>query len=169
MYGNRRVFWTARVAAASDRKYASAISFYSLLSPLLLWVVCVIIRWPVYRQWSFPPFISLLHREKHFSPHYYWYFKFTHFSFYLWFFVIFPFVKVFFFQFNPSILICIYNIFRFDHSTFDFLFFFFCQSFYGFKFYPSNKVYDFSFFNSYNNFKFVILLFISFFFPWLFF
>jgi hypothetical protein len=39
-HGNRRVFWTARVAAASGRKYASAISFI-LCRLLFLYEWCV--------------------------------------------------------------------------------------------------------------------------------
>jgi len=45
------------------------------------------------------------------------------------FFFIFPFVNVLiFFQFNPWFLICVNNVFRFDYSTFYFLFLFFALS-----------------------------------------
>jgi len=74
------------------------------------------------------------------------------------------FVKVLFvFNLTLWFLICIYNIFRFNPSTFNFLFFclFFCQSFYGFQIHPSNQVYIFCFFNDNIDFNLVPLLLIS--------
>jgi hypothetical protein len=75
-------------------------------------------------------------------------------------------LKFYDFQFNHSILISIYNIFRFGPSTFDFLFcsFFLLSKFLCFQFYPSSQFYDFYFFNNNKNFNSVILLLISWFF-----
>jgi hypothetical protein len=57
-------------------------------------------------------------------------------------FILIPFID-FFFNFNYSILICVYEVFQFGSSTFDFFFlsWLFYQSFYSFKFYPSNQIY----------------------------
>jgi len=92
------------------------------------------------------------------------------FSFDLCTFIIFFDKILFFFQFNIWFLICIYNIFRFGHSTFNFLFFLllFCQSFYDFQFYLSNQIYDFYFFNDNNDINFIHFLLISYCFLWLF-
>jgi hypothetical protein len=79
------------------------------------------------------------------------------------FFFIFPFVNVLiFFQFNPWFLICVNNVFWFGHSTFYFFSLPFCQSFYDFRFYPSNQVYDFLFILD-SIFLVLISIFLSFF------
>ena len=74
----------------------------------------------------FPPFISLSYPQTtKFVPNFCWCFRIHPLSFDFFFIlVIFSFVKVLiFFQFSPSILICVYDVFRFSIFTFDLLFF----------------------------------------------
>jgi len=88
----------------------------------------------------FPLYFSLLHGKMHYDPYFYCLFRCNPFNFDCLFLSFSLMLKFIICQFSPLILICIYNIFHFGHSTFDFLFclFFLLSKFLCFHFYLSN-------------------------------
>ena len=87
-----------------------------------------------------PLYFSLLHGKMHYDPYFYCLFRCNPFNFDCLFLSFSLMLKFIICQFSPLILICIYNIFHFGHSTFDFLFclFFLLSKFLCFHFYLSN-------------------------------
>jgi hypothetical protein len=101
---------------------------HHLISRCLLFIIsgtcCLNVAGLLTMAFSFSPFISLSYPYKTTMFIVIGISDLNLFSFDLCIFIIFFFDKIlFFFQFNIWFLICIYNIFRFGHSTFNFLFF----------------------------------------------